>query len=381
MTLTQLDPDRDVGMTGAPKNAMEPVAEDLSAWVMSGRVRTEDVPLGLDEAVEAERLGFRRVFLSERYNLKEAGVLLGGIGARTSRLGLGTGVVALRTRHPLMMAAMGATLHAAFGSRFVLGIGRSDPKWAPSHRDDAVSYTELIDYIDILKRLWRGETVTYRGPAGTFENLALGEVYDGPSPEVWVGSLGGPAGVRAVAASDAVDGVMLWDMMTLDASRAAIARIRTECERVGRDPSSLRICQPVITAPDVSDDEVRALTHARMVTYLGWEPGVALVKTNGWDTGVVERVRSHPLLSGLPPEAADLGFHRSSLMDVARLVPDSWMDEACAIGTAAQCVARLQEYRDAGADEIATYGSSPVQNAGVIRLWRTRSGSPHRRET
>jgi alkanesulfonate monooxygenase SsuD/methylene tetrahydromethanopterin reductase-like flavin-dependent oxidoreductase (luciferase family) len=86
---------------------------------------TEDVPTGLDDAVEAERLGFRRVFLSERYNLKEAGVLLGGVGARTTRLGLATGVVALRTRHPLMMVAMGATLHAAFGPRFVLGIGRS----------------------------------------------------------------------------------------------------------------------------------------------------------------------------------------------------------------------------------------------------------------
>jgi 5,10-methylenetetrahydromethanopterin reductase len=190
--------------------------------------------------------------------------------------------------------------------------------------------------------------------------------------------LGGPAGVRAVAASDVVDGVILWDMMTPDASRTAIARIREACERVGRDPSSLRICQPVITAPDVSDDEVRALTHARMVTYLGWEPGIALVKTNGWDLGVVERVRSHPLLSGLPPEASDLGFRRSSLMDVATLVPDSWMNEACSIGTAAQCVARLQEYRDAGADEIATYGSSPVQNAEVLKLWRARPPSPDR---
>jgi 5,10-methylenetetrahydromethanopterin reductase len=228
-----------------------------------------------------------------------------------------------------------------------------------------------------VKRLWRGESVTYHGPAGTYEDLVLGEIYDGPPPEVWVGLLGGPAGARAVA-SEVVDGVLLWDMMTPDASRAAISRIREACERGGRDPSSLRICQPVVTAPDVSDDEARALTHARMVTYLGWEPGVALVKTNGWDPDVIERVRSHPLLSGMPPEAADLGFHRSSLMSVAELVPDSWMHESCAIGTAAHCVERLREFRDAGADEIATYGSSPVQNAEVIRQWQSPPGSRNR---
>jgi probable F420-dependent oxidoreductase len=356
---------------------MRPVAHDLSAWVLSGRVASDDVPIELNEAVEAERLGFRRVFLSERYNVKEAGVLLGGIGARTSRLGLGTGVVALRTRHPLMMAAMGATLHAAYGPRFILGIGKSDPKWAPSHRDDAVTYRELLDYIGIVKRLWRGETVTYRGPAGTYEDLALGELYDGPPPEVWVGSLGGPASARAVV-SEVVDGVLLWDMMTLEASRAAISRIREACEQAGRDPSSLRICQPVVTAPDLSDDEVRAVTKARMVTYLGWEPVRPLVKANGWDPSVIERVRSHPLFSGLPPEAADLRFHRSSLMDVAELVPDSWMDESCAIGTAARCVEQMREFREAGADELATYGSSPVQNAEVIRLWQAQSGSPTR---
>jgi alkanesulfonate monooxygenase SsuD/methylene tetrahydromethanopterin reductase-like flavin-dependent oxidoreductase (luciferase family) len=61
------------------------------------------------------------VFLAERWNLKEAGVLLGAIGARTSRVELGTGLIAAEAMHPLHAAGLGSTLTAVFGSRVVLG--------------------------------------------------------------------------------------------------------------------------------------------------------------------------------------------------------------------------------------------------------------------
>jgi probable F420-dependent oxidoreductase len=226
-----------------------------------------------------------------------------------------------------------------------------------------------------VKRLWRGETVNYRGPVGAFEDLALGDTFLGPPPKIWIGILGGPQGARA-AASRAVDGVMLWDMMTPEATRLAIGRIRGECERVGRDPATLRICQPVVTAPEASAEETRALTHARMVTYLGWEQGAAIVRMNGWDPQVVTRVRAHPQFSGMAPSSADLRFHREDLVEPAALIPDSWIEQSCAIGSVQACVKMLQEFRDAGADEVATYGSSPVQNAGVIDAWRRRRSAP-----
>jgi hypothetical protein len=35
-------------------------------------------------------------------------------------------------------------------------------------------------------------------------------------------------------------------------------------------------------------------------------------------------------------------------------------------------VRTLQDFRDAGADEVTTYGSTPAQNAELIAAWRTR---------
>jgi 5,10-methylenetetrahydromethanopterin reductase len=49
------------------------------------------------------------------------------------------------------------------------------------------------------------------------------------------------------------------------------------------------------------------------------------------------------------------------------------MQQTSALGSVQHCVAKLQQFRDAGADEIATYGSTPGQNAELIGAWRNRT--------
>jgi probable F420-dependent oxidoreductase len=360
-----------VNTADTSRDQLCPVVEDLSAWILPGRVTAATARDGFDDAVAAERLGFRRVYLAERYNLKEAGVVLGGVGALTTRIGLGTGVVAMRARHPLMTAALGASMHAYYGPRFVLGIGRSVGNAFGNERQ--ASYRELLDHVRICKRLWAGETVNYDGPAGTFTDLRLGDLYHGAPPEVWIGGAGLPQGAAA-AADAAIDGALLLPMMTPDATYTAVTNMRNACEAAGRDPSSLRICQPVVTAPDLSEHETRSLAHARLVTYLTW-PGIGqlMIKLNDWDRGVVEQLARHPQFRSLGAATVDHSFHREELLDPASLIPDEWVEECSAVGSLTSCVAKLQEFKDAGVDELALYGSSPRQNAGLIAAWRERS--------
>jgi 5,10-methylenetetrahydromethanopterin reductase len=49
------------------------------------------------------------------------------------------------------------------------------------------------------------------------------------------------------------------------------------------------------------------------------------------------------------------------------------MSEASALGSIDDCVRKLQEFKDAGADEIATYGNTPGQNARLVAAWREHS--------
>jgi 5,10-methylenetetrahydromethanopterin reductase len=349
---------------------LAPVVEDLSAFIIGGRVTAETARTGLADAVEAERLGFKRVFMSERYNVKEAGSLLGGVGALTSRIEYGTGAIAVKSRHPLMSAALGGTQHACYGPRFILGIGRSEPGWFGNA--DMASLREIVDHATICKRLWAGESVTYDGPAGSLDNVALGELAPGPPPKIYLAFSGRPLGAKA-AANPCFDGVILFPMTTPAATKRSVDNLRAACERVDRDPDSLHVIQPVVTAPDLPEEETRALANARMVTYITWPNGRMMMELNEWDTSVVDRVKAHPMFQDMPDREADLAFTREQLMEPAKLIPDHWIDACSALGSVDKCVAKLQEYKDAGAHELTTYGSSPGQNATLLRAWRKKS--------
>lgn len=358
---------------------------DLGAYVIAGRVVSElpevlanetaarTVRQGIDDGVEAEKLGFANVYLSERWNLKEAGVVLGAIGARTERIGLGTGLVSPARRHVLHMAAFGATMQAAAGPRFLLGLGRGDHAYLRHEGLQTAGFDGIVDYVDILRRLWAGEVVSYDGPAGRHEQIKLGDIYHGPAPKIFYGTFGLPKAAAAVA--KAFDGVILPPMMTPEATASSVGRLRHACEVIGRDPASLRIVQCVVTAPDLSEAETRALAHARAVTYLqAPEYGAALIRVNGWSQEPVNRLRQFLTRAhDTTDELIDTALHRIQLMDAAQLVPDDWMNATCALGTVQQCAAKLREFAHAGADEIATYGSTPGQNARLLEVWRRQA--------
>ena len=352
---------------------LAPVAEDLSLYVQGGRLKSSAnvVP----DAVEAERLGLRRLWLSERYDLKEAGALLGGMAARTTRLELGTSALFPGSRNPLLTAALGATMHSAYGPRFTLGLGRSMSAYIQNANMKEISFQALGDYADIFRRLWRGESIDYDGPVGTFTGLHMADTYDGPAPQIYSVNLGGPKACR-VAAAGMFDGVYLQPFMTVEAVANSVGWIREECERIGRDPGEMRVVAPMVSAPELPDEQARAYMHARMVTYIG-QPGMVetYARLNGWDPRLADPIRDHEMFRH-DPDRIDHHFHREDLMEVANLVPDEWVYGTSLAGSLEDCVAKMQEYRDAGADEICFYGSTAAENAGLIAAWRAHSAAP-----
>jgi 5,10-methylenetetrahydromethanopterin reductase len=375
-----------------PNMSLAPVVQDMSIYIIAGRVKaTAPAPRGYfhvrqvyEDALEAEQLGFRRVFLSERHGLKDSGAVLGGVAARTTRLELATGSYHSMVRHPLVTAGWGATMQALNGPRLILGLGRGDPLWM-----GAFSFDSFVEFAKILRRLWAGETVTYPGPrwpdgmvhyygpAGGGDKLRMDDVLDEvPPPQLWYCMLhGGPKAARA-AADPVWDGVVLYPFLTPEAVARAVERIRGECERIGRDPSTLHIAHCIATAPDLDDDETRALCHARLLTYLDWASGFGdtLARANGWSKDVVQAIRDHeqirPLQSqGIP---ADQKFHRWELLEPAKLIPDVWIEDVCAVGSVEDCVRSIERFRAIGVDETIIYGSRPRQNATLIAAWRDR---------
>jgi 5,10-methylenetetrahydromethanopterin reductase len=358
-------------------------AGELSAYVISGAVKATTAPQrrfesecrtpaeGIQDGIDAERLGFHRIWVSERYDIKHADVILAGIAARTERIRVGTGAVDPQTRQIWNLAAFGATMHACYGPRLDLCLGLGDDAIFRHMGLRKATYKEMIEYARLYRELWRGETVSYAGQSGSFEGFSFSGVYDGgEQPRLWLASFANPKGAETIAA--AYDGVMLPPIFTPRATEAAVRRIHEACERIDRDPAEVRIVQAVVTAPDLDEEEARQLAHGRTVSYFVY-PGYGenLARVNVWDEDTVRAVRNHPMFTGAT-KVPDMMFQRHEMLAPAELIPDEWMRDSCAIGTHEECARSIERFFAAGADEVATYGSTPAQNAELIEAWTAR---------
>src|SRR6202035_5593412 len=105
----------------------------------------------------------------------------------------------------------------------------------------------------------------------------------------------------------------------------------------------------------------RSIAHGRMVTYLTYSNySDTLVEVNGWDRKVLAAVRNHEMFKNLD-RVPDMVFHRHQMLDAAACIPDEYMLDCSALGTIDECMKSLRRFRDAGADEVVTYGSTPAQ--------------------
>src|SRR5713101_220295 len=81
----------------------------------------------IDLVLEAERLGYDSVWTAEAYGSDVVSPLC-WIGARTSRIKLGTGILQISARTPACVAMTAATIDHLSGGRLILGVGVSGPQ-------------------------------------------------------------------------------------------------------------------------------------------------------------------------------------------------------------------------------------------------------------
>lgn len=114
---------------------------------------------------EAERLGFSSVWTAEAYG-SDGITPLAWIGAQTTRIQLGTGILQMPARTPAMAAMTAATLDLLSGGRVLLGLGLSGPQvvegWHGQPYGKPLQRTR--EYIEILRAIWaRKEPLNYQG--------------------------------------------------------------------------------------------------------------------------------------------------------------------------------------------------------------------------
>lgn len=133
--------------------------------------------MALDLALyqEAEKLGYEVTWTAEAYG-SDAVTPLAWIGAHTTRLKLGTGIMQMAGRTPANTAMTAMTLDHLSGGRFILGLGVSGPQVVEGWHGQAYGkpLARTREYISIVRKIFARQAplehegryyqIPYRGP-------------------------------------------------------------------------------------------------------------------------------------------------------------------------------------------------------------------------
>jgi F420-dependent oxidoreductase-like protein len=200
----------------------------------------------IGQVCTAAELGYDMAWSSQAFGW-DALTSLAVAGALVPDIPLGTAVVPVPQRHPLVLASQALSVQAATGNRLTLGIGAGVAMMVtsmyglPSDRPA----TRMREYLTVLRPLLRGESVAHQGESIT----ASGEVAvpGAEPPEVLVAALG-PAMLRI--AGELADGTVTWMTGPRTLADHIVPSITRAAESAGRPAPRVVAGLPVCVTED-----------------------------------------------------------------------------------------------------------------------------------
>ena len=338
---------------------------ELGFYTLAGGA--QDPRALLDECADAETLGLGSVFISERFNVKEAVTLSGAAAAVTTNLRIITGATNHNTRHPIVTASYATTMHRLTRGRFVLGIGRGIAPLFDAYGLPRITTAQMEEFAGVMRRLWHGETIVgHDGAIGSYPALRLDPSFDEDIPMGLVAF--GPNSLEL--GGRAFDHVILHTFFSDETLQRCVRTVKGAAERAGRDPAAVTVWSCYATVGDHLDEPTRLKkTVGRLATYLQ-AYGDLMVETNRWDPSVLARFRADELVRTIGG-AIDVVATTEQLEHVATLIPDEWL-AAAATGSATECAAAVAGQLELGADAVIMHGASPAELAPIVEAYGRR---------
>ena len=212
-------------------------------------------------AQAGEQLGYEAALLAEHYypsgvverypgglgerDAADAWIYLAGMARETRRIRLGTLVSPVTFRHPVVLAKMAATLDHVSAGRAELGIGAG---WLPTEHQafgfDFPAPGRRVDLVEeqlqVITGLFSQDPFSHSGKAYQLHEAHFTpKPIQQPRPTIIVGGSSTAERLPRLAARYADEYVI--NSPSLEQCRAARDKLDRECERVGRDPATLKL--------------------------------------------------------------------------------------------------------------------------------------------
>jgi probable F420-dependent oxidoreductase len=285
--------------------------------------------LGPDVAVSTARsaaeLGYASFWTAETTG-PEAFSVLAAAGAAAPGLDLGTGVLALQLRTPMVVAMAGATLQALHPEReILLGVGISSP--VVTERWHGVPYGDrpldrVREYVALVRACLSGERVDFSGDFYQVKGFRLGVRLGERRPKIVVGALN----PRMLAlAGEVADGVLL--------NYLPASHVPWSVEQVRKGGAAT----------------VYAYVHAGVCAR---EEGVELARRDLYAYAVVDSYARNFERAGFGDEVAEIRarFAEGDRAGAVAAVSDRMVDAIDVMGDADAVHATMRAYADVGVD-------------------------------
>jgi F420-dependent oxidoreductase-like protein len=217
---------------------------------------------GLRRLAEA---GLDHAFASQIFD-HDALTLLAVTGAQVPGIQLGTGVIPVYPRHPMVLAQQALTVQSSTGNRLILGIGLShqvvvEGIWGLSYEKPAAYMRE---YLASLLPLLRGEVVHNSGERVTTNAFMPIGVPDVEAPPVLVAALGD---AMLKLAGTVTDGTMTWMTGTATIESHISPRIRAAAQAAGRPDPRVVVSLPIAVVAEADRARVVEQINAELAIY------------------------------------------------------------------------------------------------------------------
>jgi len=230
-------------------------AMQISAWFPTRDIGTDPVRVR-DWAQAAEELGYDHIEVpdhvfgatardgwSPRYTeqdpFHETFVTLGFLAAATTTIGLASGVLILPQRQTGVVAKQAAQVDILSGGRLRLGVGVgwNHVEYEALNEDWKSRGTRQREQVEVLKKLWCDDLVTYQGRFHQFTEVNITpRPVQRPIP-VWFGGSSDAVVKRAAQIGDGWMPIMAPD----HEAEAKLEQLRNHLSDCGRDTSAFGI--------------------------------------------------------------------------------------------------------------------------------------------
>ncbi|MCV7102866.1 LLM class flavin-dependent oxidoreductase [Mycobacterium palustre] len=217
-------------------------------------ITADDPATVVAEARRAEELGFDLLGCGEHLSFHgptpNSFAMLAAAAAVTSRIRLVTSIALLPLYPAALVAKMASVIDCISGGRFELGVGAGGeypPEFAAAGVDPVTRFRRLDEGLEIVRRLFTGGPVTFKGEFAALSGITLDPPPPRPSgPRIWLGGRKNGALRRAGRYAD----VWMPYMVEPEQVRRGLARVRAAAIEHGRREDAVSAALFAWTAVD-----------------------------------------------------------------------------------------------------------------------------------